>query len=56
MVIDPLFWRDRRVFLTGHTGFKGSWTSLLLSCLGARVFGYALAPEDEAGLFQRKEL
>lgn len=51
MVIDPLFWRDRRVFLTGHTGFKGAWTSLLLSRLGARVSGYSLPPGDHAGVF-----
>jgi CDP-glucose 4,6-dehydratase len=51
MVIDPSFWRGRRVFLTGHTGFKGAWMSLLLSQLGAKVYGYALAPEDSAGLF-----
>ena len=38
------FWRGRRVLLTGHTGFKGAWLSLLLSRLGARVVGFALAP------------
>jgi CDP-glucose 4,6-dehydratase len=37
------FWRGRRVFLTGHTGFKGSWMSLWLTSLGAEVTGYALA-------------
>jgi CDP-glucose 4,6-dehydratase len=51
MVIDPSFWRGRKVFLTGHTGFKGAWMSLLLSHLGAKVSGYALAAEDPAGLF-----
>jgi CDP-glucose 4,6-dehydratase len=51
MVIDPSFWRGRRVFLTGHTGFKGAWMSLLLSRLGAKVFGYALPPEDASGVF-----
>ncbi|KAA0083901.1 CDP-glucose 4,6-dehydratase [Paraburkholderia sp. T12-10] len=38
------FWRDRRVFLTGHTGFKGAWLALWLSEMGARVTGYALPP------------
>jgi CDP-glucose 4,6-dehydratase len=38
------FWRDRRVLLTGHTGFKGAWMSLWLKALGAEVTGYALAP------------
>ena len=38
------FWRDRRVLLTGHTGFKGAWLSLWLKNLGAQVTGYALPP------------
>ncbi|MBX9629214.1 MAG: CDP-glucose 4,6-dehydratase [Burkholderiales bacterium] len=38
------FWRERRVFLTGHTGFKGGWLSLWLESLGAKVTGYSLAP------------
>ncbi len=50
-MISREFWRGRRVFLTGHTGFKGSWTSLLLASLGAEVYGYALAPESDRGLF-----
>lgn len=41
----------RRVLVTGHTGFKGSWLSLWLARLGARVTGYALAPDGEANLF-----
>ena len=44
-------WDKRRVFLTGHTGFKGSWMSLWLKSLGATVHGYALAPEGEQNLF-----
>jgi len=43
-MIDPSFWSGRRVFLTGHTGFKGSWLALWLARLGAEVTGYALAP------------
>lgn len=45
------FWRGRRVFLTGHTGFKGSWLTLWLSQLGAEVRGYALKPDTEPSMF-----
>jgi len=45
------FWHGRRVFLTGHTGFKGSWLALWLSQLGAKVHGLALAPNTEPSLF-----
>ena len=48
----PGFWRDRRVFLTGHTGFKGSWLALWLGRLGARVTGYALAPPPPPSLYE----
>lgn len=41
---DPAFWRGKRVLLTGHTGFKGSWTALWLARLGAHVHGFGLAP------------
>ena len=44
-------WQGRRVFLTGHTGFKGSWLALWLSRLGAKVRGYALDPDTEPNLF-----
>src|SRR6476661_2638376 len=46
------FWRGRRVLLTGHTGFKGSWLLLLLESLGAKVTGVSLAPEAD-GLFNQ---
>jgi CDP-glucose 4,6-dehydratase len=49
--MNPEFWRGRRVFLTGHTGFKGSWLSLALKSLGADVWGFALEPDDARGLF-----
>jgi CDP-glucose 4,6-dehydratase len=45
------FWRGRRVLLTGHTGFKGSWLSLWLELLGAKVAGYALPPPTDPSLF-----
>jgi CDP-glucose 4,6-dehydratase len=48
---DAGFWRGRRVFLTGHTGFKGSWLALWLDALGAEVTGYALPPPTEPSLF-----
>ena len=45
------FWRGKRVLVTGHTGFKGSWLSLWLQSLGADLCGLALAPETEPDLF-----
>jgi CDP-glucose 4,6-dehydratase len=51
-VIDGEFWRDRRVLVTGHTGFKGAWLALWLNRLGARVTGLALPPEHSCGMFQ----
>lgn len=44
-------WKGKRVFLTGHTGFKGGWMTLLLDSVGATVSGYALAPPTEPSLF-----
>jgi CDP-glucose 4,6-dehydratase len=46
------FWRDKKVFLTGHTGFKGSWLCLWLQQLGAQVTGYALQPPTDPSLFE----
>jgi CDP-glucose 4,6-dehydratase len=48
---DNEFWRGRRVLLTGHTGFKGSWTALWLKRLGARTTGFALPPDTDPSLF-----
>jgi CDP-glucose 4,6-dehydratase len=45
--VDPAFWRDRRVLITGHSGFKGAWLSLWLQSLGARVTGFSVSsPTD----------
>lgn len=52
LVSNPEFWRGRRVFLTGHTGFKGSWLALWLTDLGAEITGYALAPPTDPSLFE----
>ena len=46
------YWQGRRVFVTGHTGFKGAWLCLLLQRLGAKVAGYALAPPTQPSLYQ----
>ncbi len=51
-MIDPSFWREKRVFLTGHTGFKGSWLSLWLQNLGVVLRGYALRPRTRHSLFE----
>ena len=40
--VDPGFWRGKRVLLTGHTGFKGSWAAIWLTAMGAKVTGLAL--------------
>lgn len=51
-MINPSFWENKRVFLTGHTGFKGSWLSIWLHSMGAKVTGYALAPPTQPSLFE----
>jgi len=53
MVMNRAFWKGKSVFLTGHTGFKGSWFSLWLQHLGACVSGYALAPESGECLYHQ---
>lgn len=49
----PAYYRDKKVLLTGHTGFKGSWLSLWLHYLGARIKGIALVPEEDAPLYHQ---
>lgn len=50
--MNPSFWSGKKVFITGHTGFKGSWLSLWLQHFGARVTGYALQPPTNPSLFE----
>lgn len=49
--ITPAFWNGKKVFLTGHTGFKGSWLSLWLQSMGAQVKGFSLSPPTQPSLF-----
>ena len=55
MGINEDFWHNKKVLLTGHTGFKGSWLLLLLIKLNAKVVGYALPPETKPNLFNEIE-
>ncbi|MCB0422840.1 MAG: CDP-glucose 4,6-dehydratase [Bdellovibrionales bacterium] len=51
VVVNSNFWKGKRVFLTGHTGFKGAWLAFWLHSMGAKVTGVALAPSTEPNLF-----
>jgi len=51
-MIDKVFWQNKKVFITGHTGFKGSWLSLWLASMGAEVKGYSLEPPTSPSLFE----
>jgi CDP-glucose 4,6-dehydratase len=50
------FWKDKKVFLTGHTGFKGSWFSIFLNLVGAKVVGYSLKPNTNPNLYDLVKL
>ena len=50
------FWKNRTVLITGHTGFKGSWLTIILNNLGAKVFGYALDPISKPNFFDGSKL
>jgi CDP-glucose 4,6-dehydratase len=52
MVVELGFWKDKKVLLTGHTGFKGGWLCLWLQSLGADVTGFSLAPPTKTNLFE----
>lgn len=50
--VDPQFWVGKKVFLTGHTGFKGGWLTVWLNSMGARVAGFSLDPHTNPSLFE----
>ena len=50
--VDPAFWRDRRVLLTGHTGFKGAWLALWLQTLGAQLAGFSAGVPTDPSLYE----
>lgn len=54
--VDGAFWNGKKVFLTGHTGFKGSWISLWLQSMGAIVKGYSLAPNTTPNIFTEADV
>jgi CDP-glucose 4,6-dehydratase len=55
-MLNRSFWQHRKVFLTGHTGFKGSWLSIWLDMMGAEVTGYALDPPTKPSLFEQASI
>ena len=54
--VQPDFWSGKRVFVTGHTGFKGSWLSLWLQMMGAEVKGFSLLPPTTPSLFDEADV
>lgn len=54
--VQPAFWKDKRVFLTGHTGFKGSWLSIWLNLMGAEIKGYSLSPNTNPSLYNEAQI
>lgn len=54
--VDRNFWKGKKVFLTGHTGFKGSWLGIWLNEMGAELYGYAMQPDTKPSLFEMGNL
>lgn len=55
-IVDPQFWSKKKVFVTGHTGFKGGWLTTWLATMGARVIGYSLSPKTTPSLFEEAKI
>lgn len=56
MIIDDNFWQNKKVLITGHTGFKGSWLTLLLKNLSSKVIGLSLKPETPISLYEEAKI
>lgn len=54
MKLDQQFWKNKRVLITGHTGFKGSWLSLFMQTLGSKVYG--ISREEKEGIYIQANL
>ena len=54
--IENSFWKDKKVLITGHTGFKGSWLTIWLNKFGAKVYGISLAPDQKPSLFEKAKI
>lgn len=54
--VDPQFWSGKKVFLTGHTGFKGGWLTIWLASMGAKITGYALSPNTSPNLYDEAKI
>jgi CDP-glucose 4,6-dehydratase len=56
MLLNTNFWKDKKVFITGHSGFKGSWMCLWLESMGADIAGYSLEPSSSPSLFSESDV
>jgi CDP-glucose 4,6-dehydratase len=54
--VSPNFWKDKKVFLTGHTGFKGGWLTVWLASMGAKITGYSLSPNTSRNLYEAAKI
>mgnify|MGYP001377858410 CR=1 FL=1 len=56
MMIDRKFWKNKRVMVTGHTGFKGGWLTVILNLLGSNIYGYALSPKGKNSFYKHTNI
>jgi CDP-glucose 4,6-dehydratase len=56
MRIDRKFWKNKRVMVTGHTGFKGGWLTVILDLLGSKIYGYALSPKGKNSFYKETKI